>query len=363
MSIAYSADVVFTGTERLNNAAVIVNNNKIADVIPVHEMPSEVKVIKHGAILAASFIDIQIYGAASRLFAVYPDYTTLEKMNEHCLSGGTKHFLPTLATNSADIFRKGIDAIRNYWNKGGSGVIGLHIEGPWINPKKKGAHIESFIHSPHLEEVSDLISYGESVIKIITLAPEVCSGEVINFIQRKGILVSAGHSNGTFEEINKAFSGGITLATHLFNAMSSIHHRQPGFPVAVLLHPSVMASIVADGYHVDFDMIRLAWKLMGNRLFLITDAVTETKEGLYPHTLVGEKYVSNGILSGSALTLLKAVKNCVEKCAIPLEEALRMASLHPAKALGIDGQTGKIARGYAADLVMIDAALEKAECL
>ncbi|MGH2562943.1 MAG: amidohydrolase family protein, partial [Ginsengibacter sp.] len=137
----------------------------------------------------------------------------------------------------------------------------------------------------------------------------------------------------------------------------------PGLPTAVMLHPQIMASVVADGYHVDFAMIRLAKKLMGERLFLITDAVTETKEGPYPHELSGDKYESNGILSGSALTMMKAVKNCVQKCDIPLGEALRMASLYPAKVLGIDNKTGKIEKGYKVDLVLIDESFEVLHCI
>ena len=124
-----------------------------------------------------------------------------------------------------------------------------------------------------------------------------------------------------------------------------------------------MVSIVADGYHVDFAMIRLAKKLMGDRLFLITDAVTETKEGPYPHELKGDKYESNGILSGSALTMIKAVKNCVEQCNIPLDEALRMASLYPAKVLGIDHETGRIEKGYKADLVLMNEKFDVLNCV
>ena len=181
-------------------------------------------------------------------------------------------------------------------------------------------------------------------------------------IKSYGIIISAGHSNAPYNEATDFFKD-IHLATHLFNAMSPLHHREPGLPAAVMLHPEVMVSIVADGYHVDFAMIRLAKKLMGERLFLITDAVTETNEGPYPHELNGDKYESNGILSGSALTMMKAVKNCVEKCDIPLDEALRMASLYPAKVLGIDNETGRIEKGYKADLVLINEKLEVINCI
>jgi N-acetylglucosamine-6-phosphate deacetylase len=360
---AYSADKIFTGQTWRNNSVVIIENDVVAEVVQLNNLPGEIPVIQHAAILAPAFIDIQIYGASSKLFSMYPSADTLLKMKVHCNSGGTKYFLPTIASNIAEVFKKGIDAINEYWKNGGTGIPGLHIEGPWINKEKRGAHIESFIHVPEIDEAKDLLEYGKGAIKMITLAPEVCSVKIIDLIKSYGIIISAGHSNATYAEAKNAFKKDIHIATHLFNAMSPLHHRKPGLPAAIMLNSSVMASIVADGYHVDFAMISLAKKLMGERLFCITDAVTETKEGPYPHELSGDKYVSNGILSGSALTMMKAVKNCVEKCNIPLEEALRMASLYPAKVLGLDNETGKIEKGFKADFVLMNKELEVIGCV
>src|ERR1019366_10702391 len=213
-----------------------------------------------------------------------------------------------------------------------------------------------------MEEVRNLLEYGKGAIKMITLAPEVCSKEIIGLIRSYGIIISAGHSNASYNEANDFFKD-IHLATHLFNAMSPLHHREPGLSAAVMLHPEVMVRIVADGYHVDFEMIRLAKKLMGERLFLITDAVTETNEGPYSHVLTGDKYESHGILSGSTLTIIKAIKNCVEKCDIPLEETLRMGSLYPARALGIEDKTGKIEKGFRADFVLMDGKFNVINCI
>jgi N-acetylglucosamine-6-phosphate deacetylase len=193
-----------------------------------------------------------------------------------------------------------------------------------------------------------LLEYGKNVITMITIAPEVCSREVIDLIQSYGVIISAGHSNATFEEANEGFSKGISAATHLYNAMSPLQHRAPGMVGAVMNHSNIMSSIVPDGYHVDFAALSIAKKVMKHRLFFITDAVTETNEGPYPHQPDGDKYVSNGILSGSALTMAKSVKNCVEKAGIELSEALRMASLYPARAMRLDNKLGKIAKGYKA---------------
>ena len=362
MPVAYTADRVFTGKSCITNAAVIIEDDVIENIIPLSELRSGVTVIQHASIISSSFIDIQIYGAHSKLFSVYPKVDTLFEMEDYCKAGGAKYFLPTIATNTLEVIKKGIDAIREYWSKGGKSVPGLHVEGPWINKVKRGAHIEHLVHEPTLTEVKEVLEYGKGAIKIITLAPEVCSKEIIHMIKNQGVIISAGHSNAGYEQATEAFND-INLATHLFNAMSPLHHRNPGLPAAVMLHNDVMVSVVADGYHVDFNMIRLAKKLMGERLFFITDAVTDTNEGPYPHVLTGDKYESNGILSGSALTMMKAVKNGVEKCDIALDEALRMASLYPAKALQIDSRTGILEKGYDADLVLINENLEVLQCI
>jgi N-acetylglucosamine-6-phosphate deacetylase len=363
MKKAYSADKIFTGELWRENSAVITDNDVVTFIVPLNNLPPDIPVIQHAPIMAPAYIDIQIYGASSRLFSADPSAATLYAMKQHCYTGGTKYFLPTIATNSIDVFRKGIDAIKDYWKSGGTGVPGLHIEGPWINKIKRGAHLERFIHAPEKDEVTELLEYGKAVIKMITLAPEICSEEIIDLVKSYGIIISAGHSNATYPEAMAAFEKNISVATHLFNAMSALHHREPGLPAAVMLNPSVMASIVGDGYHVDFEMIKLAKKVMGDRLFLITDAVTETKTGPYCHEREGDKYVANGILSGSALTMNKAVKNCVDKCNIPLEEAFRMAGMYPAKVLNLDNKVGKIEPGFTADLVLLNENVEVIGCV
>ncbi len=362
MISTYCADKVFSGTEWLVDIAIICDNGLIKDVIKIENLPVELEVVKKCPIIAPAFIDIQIYGASSQLFSIHPTPGTLHKMYKHCRSGGSAYFSPTIATNTKDVFKKGIDAIKEYWDNGGSGVSGLHIEGPWINKIKRGAHLEYLIHEPSVDELKSLLEYGKGVIKIITLAPEVCSEEVINFIKSNDVIISAGHSNATYQESMKAFDNGINVATHLFNAMTALHHREPGFAAAIMMHPTVMASIVPDGIHVDFTMIKLAKKLMGERLFIITDAVTETTEGPYQHKLNIDKYESNGILSGSALTMAAGVKNCIEKCDIPFGEALKMASLYPAKVLGVDNKIGKIEKGFNSNLVLLNEKMEVLDC-
>jgi N-acetylglucosamine-6-phosphate deacetylase len=354
MQKVYTADHVFTGVEQLPAYAVIVQNDRVENVLPIISLPKDIKVDAHYSLLVPAFIDIQIYGAGNKLFSVFPSADTLQIMHKHCLSGGTYYFLPTVATNTAEVVYKCIDAVKEYQQGGGKGVPGLHLEGPWINKLKRGAHTEALIHSPDIKEVVDLLEYGKGVIKVITLAPEVCSNKVIDLIQSYGVIVSAGHSNATFKEATNAFNDGIHLITHLFNAMSPLHHREAGLAGAVMQHPTVMSSIIADGYHVDFEVIKIAKKIIQRRLFLITDAVTETTEGNYLHKREGDKFTSNGILSGSAITMLQSLKNCISKVGIEVNEALRMASLYPAKVLSMDHHYGMIQKGYDALFTALD---------
>jgi N-acetylglucosamine-6-phosphate deacetylase len=359
MRQVHAAEKIFTGEEWVSDHAIIVEDNIIQEILSKENIPSGADVINYATgFVAPSFIDIQIYGAYGSLLSIHPAAQTLQKIRDYCKSGGADHFQPTVATNTYEVFYKCIDTVKDYWNQGGQGVIGLHVEGPWINKAKRGAHIEEYIHSPAIEQAKALLEYGKGVITMITLAPEVCSSEVIDLVHSYGVIVSAGHSDATFQEANDGFSKGIYAATHLYNAMSPLQHRAPGMAGAIMNHEDVRSSIVPDGYHVDFAALSIAKKVMKERLFFITDAVTETNEGPYPHQRDGDKYVSKGILSGSALTMAKSVKNCVEKAGIELSEALRMASLYPAQVMRLDNKLGKIAKGYKAAFAVMSDELE-----
>ena len=361
---AYIADRIFTGDEWLSNHAVIVEENRIQEIIPVESLPSAMPGKQfNDCILVPSFIDLQIYGAHGRLLSVFPDVETLEKLHDYCKKGGAAYCLPTAATNTKEVFFQCIDAVKEYWAKQGKGVLGLHLEGPWINPVKRGAHIESLIHAPSLSEVKELLDYGKAVIRMITLAPEMCSREVIELILSYEITISAGHSNATYAEAMTGFDNGITAVTHLYNAMSPLQHREPGLVGATMDHPSVISSIIPDGYHVDLAALRIAKKAMNERLFVITDAVTETSSGVYQHYLAGDKYEAANILSGSALTMDKALQNLVIHAGIEIAEALRMCSLYPARAIGIDREAGRIAEGYRALLTVLDQSLHTVEVI
>lgn len=359
----YAADRIFTGDTWLNDQAVITNRGVIDEILPTSSLVDRGSAENFPqCYIAPAFIDLQIYGADKKLFAVYPDTDALMKLKGYCNRGGAAYCLPTVATNSREVFYKCIDAIRSYWKSGGEGVLGLHIEGPWINTLKKGAHIEPFIHSPNMDEVKELLEYGKDVIKMITLAPEVCDEKIIDYILSNGIIISAGHSNATYQQAKKAFQRGVRTATHLYNAMSPLQHREPGL-VGAIFDSNVMASIIPDGHHVDHAAIRIAKNILEDRLFVITDAVTETNQGYYQHYLAGDKYESAGILSGSALNMNIAMQNLVNHVGIQLDEALRMCSLYAARAAKMEHQLGKIEKGYKAKLVVLNIKMQLVKLL
>jgi len=350
----YLAQRIFTGTEMLEQHAIIVKDNTITAIIPANEVDRSTAFTDYkNAIISPAFIDLQLYGAYKRLLSAYPDKESVQAIYEYSKAGGASHCMPTVGTSTYAAIFKCIDAIRDYWETGGTGILGLHVEGPWISKEKRGAHNAEWIFSPSVEQAKELLEYGKDVIKIITLAPEVCNNEIIQLVHSYDVVVSAGHTNATYEQAMESFNS-IRTATHLFNAMSALQHREPGMAGAVMDHKSVFCSIVPDGYHVSFPVIRIAKKIMGERLFAITDAVTETQEGFYKHTSDGDKYTANGILSGSALTMNKCVKNLIEHCDIEIDEALRMCSLYPARTIRKENELGLIATGRKANLVILD---------
>ena len=348
MHTSLSAEKLFTGDAWLEKVVVSIEGGLIKNISTdgydaTNAMP----------IVIPALIDLQIYGAGDKLLSEFPEADTIEKTYRYCLAGGAAYFQPTIASQSNDIIIKSIDAVKAYKANGGKGCMGLHIEGPWINVEKKGAHQAEVIHSPSYEEVAAILEYGKDCIGMITIAPEVVDQKIIDLIQKNNIVISAGHTNASYELANDFLNKGITVGTHLYNAMSSLQHRAPGVVGALFNHPTAMCSLVADGYHVDFAAIKIAKKIMGDRLFCITDAVTSASTGMYQHTLVGDKYESKGILSGSALTQLKSVKNLVDKVGIELGEAIRMCSVYPAKVMKHATIKGSIEIGAKADLACL----------
>ena len=332
MKHAFFNATIYTGKEKMSNKILLTEGNWIKGLVEKDAVPLDaIKIDCQNGVLAPGFIDLQIYGGGGYLFSNEPTKAALKSMIESLVSTGTTGFLVTLATNFLNVFKQAIKIVKENPHPA---LLGLHFEGPYLNPVKRGAHLVEFIIRPEREEVKSLLKEAAGVLKMVTLAPEMCTPEIIKLYIDNGVVVSAGHSNATFEEAVLGYKNGVTTTTHLFNAMSPMHHRDTGLPGAAFLSKTAYASIIADGIHVDYNTLILSKKLMQERLFLITDAVEEVKEGAYIHVKKTDRFtLPDGTLSGSRLTLLQAVKNCVEHAGIPLDESLRMASTYPAQVI------------------------------
>lgn len=337
----------------LANQSVLIENGNITSISD-EEIPSGFQQLDAaGDLISPSFIDLQIYGSGGQLFSAYPTVDTLEQMDADLISKGTTGFLACVATNSMEVVYQSLDAAKGYRSQA-RGFLGLHLEGPYLSAKRRGAHVEAFIHKAELDEVKRLIDYADGTVKMMTMAAELQDDAVISYLLDNNVVLSLGHSDATFAEATAAYSKGFKTTTHLFNAMPPIHHRAPNLPIALFNHPTAMASIIADGNHVDFEMLKISHRLMGDRLFLITDAVTECNAGPYQHQLDGDKFITaDGILSGSNITMLQAVQNCVQHCGIVLSDALDMASAYPAKLMGLADTMGFLKVGNRANLLLL----------
>lgn len=349
---------VFTGTSWIENGIVTVDQGTIV-AISTGISSNENAIDCKGNMLVPALLDLQLYGAGGKLFSAYPGTEALGMLADENKKAGVAACLATIATQPNDVIYSCIEAIKQYWKNGGTGILGMHLEGPFMNVAKRGAHKAEWIHSPSKEEVTKLLEAGSDVIKIVTIAPECCDDAIIKMFVDAGIYVSAGHSNATYSQAATFTSKGIKLVTHMFNAMSALHHRDTGLPGASFVDDYLMASIIPDGIHVSYPALKIAKKQMGDRLFFITDSVTETTIGPYQHHLNGDHYcTADGTLSGSAITMLQGVKNAIAHAGITLDESLRMASLYPAKAIGIDKDYGSIAVGKKAAMLLLNDDLE-----
>ncbi|WP_226569154.1 N-acetylglucosamine-6-phosphate deacetylase [Mangrovibacter yixingensis] len=354
---------IYTGREVLEDYAVVIANGLIDRVCPVSELPDTlVQHTVNGAIISPGFIDVQLNGCGGVQFNDTPDAVsvkTLEIMQAANEKSGCTSFLPTLITCSDTLMMQGVNVMRDYLSKHPNQALGLHLEGPWLNIKKKGTHNPDYIRLPE-KHLVDFLCQNADVITKITLAPEQVPAEVIKQLVSAGIVVSAGHSNATLREAKAGFRAGITFATHLFNAMPYITGREPGLTGAIFDEEDVWCGVIADGMHVDFANIRTAKKVKKDKLCLVTDATAPAGANIDQFIFAGKTIYyrnglcvdENGTLSGSSLTMIEGVRNLVEHVNIALDEALRMATLYPARAIGMDKQLGTIEPGKVANLTV-----------
>jgi N-acetylglucosamine-6-phosphate deacetylase len=363
--VALRNAVLLDGEDLTAGKVVIVRGDRIEAVLPEQDFSAdpEIEVIDlQDAYLAPGFIDLQLNGCGGVLFNDAITAETLKVMHRTNLRSGTTGFLPTLITTSEENMRLALDVVRQYCADARGGVLGVHLEGPYINPERKGIHDVNFIRIPSEAMIEQIAAAAGQFPVMLTLAPECNEISTLRALVDAGVVVSSGHSNAQYAEAIVGFDAGIRVATHLFNAMSPWTGRDPGLVGAVFDRDGVTAGIIADGFHVHFASIKLAKSIKRQGLFLVTDAVTPTGTSM-PAFQFGGRTVfvkegrcvsADGTLGGALLTMIGAVANSVRHAGIPLLEAVRMATLYPARVMKLDHELGRVMEGYLADFTIFD---------
>jgi N-acetylglucosamine-6-phosphate deacetylase len=355
--------ILYTGSRELHDHALVIEGEKILDIVPASQLGSDLQRINgQGLAVSPGFIDLQLNGGGGVMFNDAITADTLDTIHHTNLKSGTTSFLPTLITAPDADMEAALDLVKAYRRHHPHRVLGLHLEGPYLNPKRQGIHNGDYVRPADDGMISRIVAAGPEVVKLFTLAPERVSAQHIQRLAEAGILVSAGHTDATFEEAMAGFEAGVGMVTHLFNAMSPWQGRQPGMVGAVFSHPAVYAGIIADGHHVHYGSISLAQKIKQDKLVLVTDATPPAGTQMDSFIIGGQevfyregKCVSaDGTLGGSALTMIEAVRNCVQHGGISLAEALRMATLYPARAIRVDHQLGLLSPAYLANMTLFE---------
>ena len=366
MLLAITNAQIFDGQQFLQDHTLIINGNKVESMFPTkgYRQSGVQNIDLDNHYLIPAFIDLQVNGGDKLFFTKALNRECLQAISRASRESGAHHFLPTLVTTHQQNILKAIELVREAMQEPDSGVLGMHLEGPWLHPEKKGAHNPRYLRIPDDHELDQILKQGQGVIKLITLAPELFTAAQIRKIRESGMLIAAGHSMAGYTEAKQFFDAGVEMVTHLYNAMSPFQSRSPGLVGATLYHPEAWASIIVDGDHVDYAAVEIAYKLKKGRLILISDATFVGEkpdhfhyEGFDIYLKNGRYVTEKGNLAGATINMLDAVQNCVNHVNIPLEEALRMASLYPAQLMGLGHQLGKIQPGYQADLLILDKTL------
>ncbi|MFO7694189.1 MAG: N-acetylglucosamine-6-phosphate deacetylase [Vicinamibacterales bacterium] len=318
-----------------------------------------------GMILVPGFIDLQLNGAFGHDFTADP--STIWRVAEGLPRYGVTAFLPTIITSPLERVEAGMRVVKEGRPEDfrGAAPLGLHVEGPFLNPKKKGAHNQQYLRPPTPEAVAGWSP--ASGVCLVTMAPENPGAlEVIAALASRGVVVSTGHSMATYDEAVAGFDAGARYGTHLFNAMPALGHRDPGLPGALLADDRMTVGFIADGVHTHRSIIALVWRMLGpKRMSLVTDAMAALGMPPGSHRLGDYDVIvdatscrlADGTLAGSILELDQALRNLLDITGCTLDEALETMTTTPAKLLGLDGERGRIAPGYTADIVLLSSDL------
>lgn len=361
---------IFDGQRFLDRHVALIEGSRIAGVVPAEDAPAGAS--RHdlaGAMLLPGFIDIQVNGGGGVLFNDAPTVETIRHIGAVHRRFGTTGFLPTLISDDLEIVEVALRAAEAAIKAGVPGLLGIHLEGPFLNPDRKGAHDASkflMLTERHLERLKPL----ESGVTLMTVAPEKTAPGLIRRLSDSGFIVSLGHTDATYEQARAALESGARGFTHLFNAMSPLSAREPGVVGAALEDPASWCGIIADGRHVAPAVLKIAFRTRPlEKFMLVTDAMPTVGMDEKIFILQGRRITvkegvcvtEEGTLAGSDLEMSRAVRNCAALAGVGLASAVNMASFNPAAFLGLNREFGRIAGGYRANLVAADENLEVLE--
>jgi N-acetylglucosamine-6-phosphate deacetylase len=349
--------------------AVIIDDRRIAGLVADKDIPADAEVVDlGGGTLLPGFIDTQVNGGGDRLFNDDPSVETIAVIGAAHRRFGTTGFLPTLISDDLSKIEAAIEAARAAIAAGVPGVLGVHVEGPFLNPARKGIHDETKLRQITDREIS-LLSRPVGGRTVVTLAPERVPGEAIRLLTNAGVIVCAGHTDASADCVFEALGNGLSGFTHLFNAMSQLAAREPGVVGAALYDEHSWCGVIVDGHHVDARVLKLALRAAPlHRFMLVTDAMPSVG-GRKSFVLSGEPISAAdgkcvdaaGTLAGSDLDMACAVRNAVDMLDLDLADSSAMASANPASFLGLGHELGRIAPGYLASLVLLDGATDVVE--
>lgn len=364
LSAIINADV-FDGERIFRDHSVLVRDGRVEELISGNTVPAECKSVvdNGGRLLVPGFIDLQVNGGGGVLFNDAPTVQTLETISSAHRRFGTTGLLPTIISDDLSVMIEAIQAVEQAISEGVPGILGIHLEGPYLNVEKRGIHDAMKIRQIDSEgvRIATLLKSGKT---LLTIAPELVESVTIEALVEAGVIVAAGHSAASYEESILALKAGLTGFTHLFNAMTPFKSREPGMVGAAIEDAASWFGIIADGHHVHPASlgIAIAAKKCGGAI-LVTDAMPSVGSKRKVFELGGERISAvngvctneDGVLAGSDLDMISAVNNTSRFAKIDWLEAVRMATLYPATALGLEDQYGLIRPGYFASLVAVDA--------
>ncbi|MGD8174738.1 N-acetylglucosamine-6-phosphate deacetylase [Marinimicrobium sp. ARAG 43.8] len=357
---------LFTGEEWLNDQALLLDGERITAIVPNRDVPTEYTPRDlAGLKLVPGLIDTQVNGGGGVLFNDAPTVEALRTIGEAHRAYGTTGLLPTLISDDLSVVEKAVAAVRQAIEEQVPGILGIHLEGPFLNPARKGVHDETKFQRLTPDTVK-LMSSLDNGFTLVTLAPERTTPELIRELVSRGAMVAAGHTAADYEQTRTALNAGVRSFTHLFNAMTPMSSREPGVVGAALEDPESWCGLIVDGYHVHATTLKVAVAAKApGKMILVTDAMPTVGAEDKRFVLKGEEIraengrcaSADGTLAGSDLDMLSAVRNTVESVGLPLAEALRMASLYPAQMIGRGNELGRLASGYRANLLAVDEQL------